>query len=67
MTRKDYEALAGALKEARYHVLTRNAPEDSAAVGFGIDAAAKEIALVLAKDNPRLNRERFLQACGVEV
>jgi hypothetical protein len=60
MTRKDYTALAAALanvrpihgEDARFHAQ------------FNLDAHA--VADVLAADNARFDRARFLAACGVE-
>lgn len=59
MTRKDYVLLADALKVA---VNALNPPEC-----LGAFLAANEIAHVLANDNPRFDRRRFLKACGLEV
>ncbi len=42
MTRKDYELIAKALNEARYHAIREDAPSGGA---FWIKAAALEIAL----------------------
>lgn len=63
MTRKDYVLIAQALKA--------HAPEVSAytqyADGFNTAHAkiAAKLADSLARDNPRFDRARFLEACGV--
>jgi hypothetical protein len=57
MTRKDYILLADALRAARRYVFDHgNTGEEAVAVAshFVIEA--------LARDNPRFDRERFLEA-----
>jgi len=61
MTRKDYVAIAGALKAQRYAY----APHWDANLFRACNDNAKAIAEVLASDNPRFDRQRFLDACGV--
>ena len=63
MTRKDYQLIADALREARNHALRENAPDGGA---WWLAAAAGEIAAKLAQDNPRFDRGRFLKAAGVQ-
>ena len=65
MTRKDYQLIAGAMKSARMCACYPNAP-DGAAIRFSLQAAAHELAHMLAADNARFNRAKFLAACGVE-
>ena len=64
MTRKDYCAIAGAIRAAMEHddwdVL------GSTAIPFGVTLAADRIAEVLAANNPRFDRDRFMEACGCE-
>ena len=55
MTRKDYVLIAEAIKEA--HRLT------SEKAGAGV--VAYMLANTLQADNPRFDRARFLDACGV--
>jgi hypothetical protein len=58
MTRKDYILIAEALKRAW------NTEAESAFPG--VQAAARNLAESLARDNPRFDRERFLKAAGVQ-
>ena len=59
MTRKDYQLIAAALKDALGAV---DHPERVGAV-----LAAQELAHRLAIDNPRFNRKLFLEACGLDL
>lgn len=57
MTRKDYKLIADAVNEARLlsnYVLPERA----------IELVAQTLATALAKDNPRFDMERFIEACG---
>ena len=56
MTRKDYQAIAEAIKST----LHDNVP----AVDIAYTIAAN-LADVFAADNPRFDRSRFLAACGI--
>lgn len=60
MSKKHYEALAAALRDAR-----NDEGSDYATFDEGIDAAVERIAIVLRKDNPRFDSARFLKAAGV--
>ena len=55
MTRKDYQAVAAALKELG--VRTEN--------WQAVTLAATALALVFERDNPRFNAETFFNACGL--
>lgn len=57
MTRKDFELIAGVLKDNRTMTL-----DDGL-----FDFLAKKFAFALATTNPGFNRDRFLRAAGVEV
>ena len=62
MTRKDYVAIATALNRtypAHRRELDGKPDEAVAQWQFSVDA----IADVLAEDNPRFDRDRFLKAC----
>lgn len=58
MTKKDYIAIAEALANAR----AATGDDKHSALTY----AANQLAAVLARDNPRFDRERFLTACGVK-
>lgn len=64
MTKKDYEAIARALKDAREAIEPDGRAFD---VGYltASDNAATALASALAHDSPRFDRARFLRACGV--
>lgn len=59
MTRKDYQLIAGALKDALGAV---DHPERTGAI-----LAAQELAHRLEGENPRFNRKLFLDACGLDL
>ena len=61
MTTKDYIALAQAFSNAMIETLS----DDTGLRRGGIALAAQSVAGVLATDNPRFDRARFLAACGV--
>lgn len=58
MTRKDYVLLAEALKAV---VQSVDKPERTGAM-----LAAHELSYRLGQDNPRFDRRRFIEACGLE-
>ena len=63
MTRKDYIAIAEALRYARGHAMAANPNHDGGNVEAelsGVMAAAEYIANVMTEDNPRFDREHFL-------
>lgn len=64
MTRKDYVALADAFRNARRPAGVRVELSDH---NRGVDWAARNVADVLAQDNPRFDRARFLAAAGVQA
>lgn len=55
MTKKDYEALAAALRKAEDH----SDPDDFRFI-------VQNIANILYADNPKFSREVFYRACGIE-
>ena len=63
MTRKDYIAIAAALKAARVTNGTNN--PNRALYLNGIANAANRIADAMQADNARFDRARFLAACEV--
>ena len=60
MTRKDYIALATALKGA-YPIPENNTPDSA------WRHCVSAIARVLMQDNPRFDFARFYKACGIDV
>lgn len=56
MTKKDYQAIAGAIYRAIHH------QKDPRMAGAMREVSAN-IAEVLQRDNPRFDSERFFQAC----
>lgn len=61
MTRKDYVAIAAAIHN-RALAFDVGAHIDGEAAVYMV---ARDLADVLANDNPRFDRARFLKACGV--
>lgn len=57
MTKKHYELIASVFKEAF--------DPKGIAQTFTVRLLADEMAEALKLDNPKFDRERFLQACGV--
>ena len=62
MTRKDYVAIAKAFDYLRQ---VAGCGRDAIATQTVTDCAVA-VANVMAADNPRFDRERFLKACGVQ-
>lgn len=60
MTRKDFVAIAEAIKDARDALGFSDSIESRV-----LDSMAKSIANVCATTNPRFDRSKFLEACGV--
>jgi hypothetical protein len=61
MTRKDYEAIARAIR--LFHEDDERDPIHTAS--GAVEYVASNIADVMSADNPRFDRARFLKACGV--
>lgn len=60
MTRKDYVAIAEAFRDVTYDPdLTRSLQD----LGL-LSVVAGKVAHIMQLDNPRFDRERFLEACG---
>lgn len=65
LTRKHYHSIAEIFKQN----LEEIKPIDSMLAQYGwacIACVAEELADYFEKDNPRFDRDRFLEACGVE-
>jgi hypothetical protein len=60
MTRKDYELIAAAMRQADRYCETDNQRR-------GVQRACLTLADVLETDNPRFDRARFLDACREKV
>lgn len=67
MTKKDYVAIAAAIKAARADVTNKEPLWAQRDMLDGVSLAAEHVATMCARDNPRFDRARFLNACGVEV
>lgn len=63
MTRKDYEALAGAMRRAREEVTGVLNDHQKPYGTFALNWAIVAIMDVLEEDNPRFDRGRFERAC----
>jgi hypothetical protein len=61
MTRKDYVLIAEVIK-TQIEMSIKFEEEESRA---GAQNIAYDLAWKLSEDNPRFNRARFLEACGV--
>ena len=59
MSKKDYQAIARAIHEARGLTATAEKLDP----GSGINRVAHLLADVLAAENPRFDRARFVEAC----
>lgn len=64
VTRKDFIAIAEALKSARMLAAIPTQPQHTDGCA-AVDSAAAFIASHLASRNPAFDRKRFLKACGV--
>lgn len=64
MTRKDFNAIAAAIKATLDKNLDMGIYKDDSAI-LGIKEAAEAVANVCAESNSRFDRTRFLTACGV--
>lgn len=64
MTRKDYEAIAAALRASAHKEAGDALVYDSKRLQHR--SCCAYVADALARDNARFNRERFMAACGVE-
>lgn len=65
MTKKDFEAIAGAIKDAR-EALKVGPADPISNVDLVLNGLARTCAKVLATTSPKFDRARFLAACGVK-
>jgi hypothetical protein len=61
MTRKDYKLIAEVLKSGMENWAGWNEKPEEVLSG-----TARSLATKLAQDNPRFDRAKFLEACGVK-
>ena len=69
MSRKDFEAIAAAIKGERMSKPENTTQQDEIALQVHyntLDLAARSLADICAQSNPNFDRARFLKACGVE-
>jgi hypothetical protein len=67
MTRKDYQAVADAIAKVRNDRKAPNGGLLPLEVRHTIEEIEDAIADVFARDNDRFDRDRFIQACTVQV
>jgi len=66
MTRKDYVMIAGIIKDCNL-IPTLNKNKENGLIQADIlFTVASQLAYKLEQDNPRFDRARFLEACGVK-
>ena len=59
MTKKDYELIAKAIKNATADLIISANTETTDNIVWGL-------ALELEKENPKFNRNKFVKACGLD-
>lgn len=65
-SRKDYIAIARAIEAERNRIRQSMDPsQHSVGMLIGTQAIAEELCRVFAQDNPRFDRRKFLDACGI--
>lgn len=65
MTKKDFVAIAGAIKDARDALVVPGHPLPPQTTQI-FDSLSRSLANVCETTNARFDRRRFLSACGVE-
>ena len=65
MTKKDFELIAGAVRDIYWRAVNDNGMDEDQAEEPR-ELAAYALADALATTNPRFDRARFLAACGVQ-
>jgi hypothetical protein len=63
MTRKDYILIAGVISNVKAGAARNLTGETRAAADDAIEAVAARLAAKLAKDNPRFDVDKFIEAC----
>lgn len=71
MTKKDYELIANVLKDVKHGEIDMHERDDSVESHQGMEyiwgETCKAFALYLEEANPRFDRNKFLQACGIRT
>jgi hypothetical protein len=64
MTRKDFNSIAAAFKQASHDIQTTDLLEDGERIAafLGLESALDRIIPVLAASNPNFDRQRFITA-----
>lgn len=65
MTRKDYEKIAHAVYTALRYASLGNCGKPAPSTELVLENLAEQLADILANENDRFNRDRFIDACGV--
>lgn len=67
MTKSDFQSIADVLNDAieDMNPVPSNSPEFRGGQAYMLASVARSMADMLAKQNPRFNREQFLAACGL--
>ena len=60
MTKKDYEIIAGGIR----YMVEKNSPNHDM---YTLHGLANLYCLILEKQNPKFDRDKFITACGIEV
>lgn len=63
MTKKDYEAIAAAIAQAKMSTTDDGYSADT--IDVAIYRVATNLASIMIADNERFDRAKFLRACGV--
>jgi hypothetical protein len=66
VTRKDYQLIAAAIRDARRAVRDKEPAELQRDLLDGIDYAVDYLAADLERDSPRFDSQKFMAACGLE-
>lgn len=67
MTRKHYEVIASAIRDEMEVLMEEKMNGlDRGHHMVGVSLVARRIANRLGDDNPRLDRDKFLNACGID-
>jgi serine/threonine protein kinase HipA of HipAB toxin-antitoxin module len=66
MTKKDYERLAAAFGRA-YHAVQGTNPDHTRLRTYGVTEALVEVAMELEAENPRFDRNRFVEAAQASI